>query len=392
MLRRSTKVSIAAALLTVNFAFATAVSAAAPTNTAPATAAAAPLAPGTLDNARSLAGTGNFAGAIAALEPYVAAHREDVAALRYLGDLYVRTGDFKHAERTYSALIALTPQDKSAHDRLGNAYAADDLVPQAIAEYQLSLPDVVAYTDLVRLHRRIGDLAEFVAKYRALAQNNVVDYNAQLGYGVILRSLHRPGEASTYLERAVTLAPRSCAAHTELGNAELDLERTAAAASDYRQCLAVEPNDYSALVDLSLTFDPTRDAGAAGALLDRALKLQPYRPEALVNYGYLSDASGHGDKAIGYYERALAADVLARDAYVDLGYDYQQQRMFALAEAVFLKGLSVSPSDGRIEYLLGQTYSEQGKRTLAVQQLKAAANSDEPDVSRAASAALITLQ
>ena len=265
-------------------------------------------------------------------------------------------------------------------------------MPQAIAEYQLSLPDVVAYTDLVRLHRRIGDLAAFVEKYRAHAQSNSGDYNAQLGYGVILRSLHRPAEASPYLERAVGLAPRSCAAHTELGNADLDLEAPAQAAAQYRQCLAVEPNDYSALVDLSLTFDPTRDAAVASALLDRALELQPYRPEALVNYGYLSDAAGHNDKAIGYYERALAADVLARDAYVDLGYDYQQQRMFAMAEAVFLKGLSVSPSDGRIEYLLGQTYSQQGKRTLALAQLTAAASSDEPDVSRAASAALTNLQ
>ncbi len=348
--------------------------------------------PASLDNARGLAGAGNFTGAIAALKPYVDAHPGDAAALRYLGDLYVRTGAFKLAESTYLALIQATPQDKTAHDRLGNAYAADDLVPQAIAEYQLSLPDVVAYTDLVRLHRRIGDLPAFVEKYRALAQNGNDDYGAQLGYGVVLRSLHRPAEASTYLERAVALAPRSCAARTELGNAELDLERPASAAAEYRQCLAIEPNDYSALVDLSLTFDPARDAEAASALLDRALKLQPYRPEALVNYGYLSDATGQSDKAIGYYQRALAADVLARDAYVDLGYDYQQQRMFALAEAVFLKGLSVSPSDGRIEYLLGQTYSQQGKRTLALAQLSAAVHSDEPDVSRAASAALTSLQ
>ena len=314
MLKRSTRLSMAAALLTVNFAFATAALAAAPPAEQPATAAA-PVA----------------------------------------------------------------------------AYAADEIVTQAIAQYQLSMTDVVAYTDLVRLHRRIGDLPDFVAKYRALASNSD-DYSAQLGYGVILRSLHRPDEASPYLERAVALAPRSCAAHTELGNAELDLERTQAAADEYRQCLAVDPNDYSAIVDLSLTFDPVRDSASASALLDRALKLQPYRPEALVDYGYLSDASGRGDAAIGYYQRALAADVLARDAYVDLGFDYQQQHMFALAEAVFLKGLSVSPSDGRIEYLLGQTYSQQGKHTLALQQLTAAAGSDEPDVSRAASAALSTLQ
>jgi Flp pilus assembly protein TadD len=66
--------------------------------------------------------------------------------------------------------------------------------------------------------------------------------------------------------------------------------------------------------------------------------------------------------------------------------------MFAQAEAVLLKGLSVSPRDGRIEYLLGKTYSQQGKRTLALQQFTAAARSDEPEVSEAATAALTTLQ
>jgi tetratricopeptide (TPR) repeat protein len=127
-------------------------------------------------------------------------------------------------------------------------------------------------------------------------------------------------------------------------------------------------------------------------LLDRAIALQPNRPEALVDFGYVSDALGRSEDAIAYYHKALEADILARDAYVDLGYDYQEQRMFAQAEAVLLKGLSVSPRDGRIEYLLGKTYSQQGKRTLALQQFTAAARSDEPEVSEAATAALTTLQ
>jgi tetratricopeptide (TPR) repeat protein len=136
---------------------------------------------------------------------------------------------------------------------------------------------------------------------------------------------------------------------------------------------------------LSLTYAPNANASAARALLDRAVRLKPNRPEALIDLGYFADRDGNSGNAIAYYSRALAGDVLARDAYVDLGYDYTEQRMFDLAQEILLKGLSVSPSDGRIEYLLGDTYLQQGKRALAKAEFAAAAaTSDEPEVSRAA--------
>jgi tetratricopeptide (TPR) repeat protein len=360
----------------------------------PLAAAAAPAvaAPSSLEAARALAGSGNFSGAITELASYSAANPADTEAARYLGDLYVRTGDLKSAEDTYVAILQAAPRDKTTHDRLGNVYAADDRVSDAIEQYQLSLPDVIAYYDLVRLHRRVGDLAQFVARSQARAERNAQDYGAQIGYGAILRALRRPAEALDYLRRAVALQPQSCAALTELGNAFLDLDKRGLAGDEFRDCLAVLPNDYGALVDLSLTYDPNREADAARGLLERALQLQPDRPEALIDYGYLTDATGDMQAAMRYYERALETDVLSRDAYLDLGYDYGELHMFAQAEAAFLKGLSVSPNDGRIEYLLGQAYSEQGKASLAQMEFSAATHSDEPEVAQAATATLATMQ
>jgi len=387
MLKRSIVPVVAAALLAANLGFAAPAAAVA----AQAAAAALPPPASSVTDARKRASLGDVRGAIAELSAYVTANPSDRVAAAYLGDLYVRTADLKAAERTYLAVLSQAPEDKVVHDRLGNAYAADDMVPQAIEQYQRSLPNVIAYADLVRLHRHIGDLAQFVAKYRADADTNDRDSAAQLGYGAILRDLHRPAEAAPYLLRAVALLPRACSAHTELGNMYLDLEQRTSAAAQFRQCLAIEPNDYAALVDLSLTYDAHWQADLARGLLDRAAALQPNRPEALVDTGYLEDAAGHTNDAIAFYQRALGNDVLSREAYVNLGYDYRQQRLYPLAEAAFLKGLSVSPSDGRIEYLLGQTYSDQGKSNLALAQFTDAANSDEPEVRSAAAARLATL-
>ena len=387
MLKRSIVPVIVAALFAANLP----VTLRAPAVAAPDAQAAPPPISNVAD-ARTRASAGDVKGAIAELSAYVTANPGDRDATVYLGDLYLRSSDFKSAEKTYLAVLSRTPDDKVIHDRLGNAYAADDMTVEAIDQYERSLPNIVAYADLVRLHRHIGDLPQFVAKYRSDADQNSTDSAAQLGYGAILRDLHRSAEAAPYLQRAVTLLPRSCAAHTELGNTYLDLEQKTSAAAEFRQCLATDPNDYAALVDLSLTYDPRTQADVARGLLDRAYRLQPNRPEALVDYGYLADAAGRTDEAIAFYQRALATDVLARDAYVNLGYDYQEQRMFPLAEAAFLKGLSVSPSDGRLQYLLGQIYSEQGKRNLAVAEYAGAARSDEPEVQRAAAARLATLQ
>ena len=81
---------------------------------------------------------------------------------------------------------------------------------------------------------------------------------------------------------------------------------------------------------------------------DRAPVLRPraaIRPEgseALVDIGYILDLQGDWKGAVAYYNRAIVADPLRPEAYIDLGYDYNEHRLFALAEAAFLKGLSVS--------------------------------------------------
>jgi len=179
--------------------------------------------------------------------------------------------------------------------------------------------------------------------------------------------------------------PRSCPTLNELGNTYLELEDNTAAYSAFKRCLQLEPDNYTAMIGLSSTYDPIRESAPALAILGRAVQLRPERPEGFVNLGYMQDALGNSSGAASDYQKAIALDVLCRDAYVDLGYDLLTDRDYPAAQSVFLKGLSVSPGDGRLEYLLGRTYLDQGKEDLARQQFVKAALSDEADVARAAS-------
>ncbi|MBD5634498.1 MAG: tetratricopeptide repeat protein, partial [Candidatus Eremiobacteraeota bacterium] len=315
---------------------------------------------------------------------FVKAHPGDRDAERSLGDAYVRTGRLDLAETAYLNAAAASPGDKSVHDRLGNLYAREDRVPEAIREFERALPDVAAYAGLVALHRHLGDLDAFVANYRSRADGAPLDGAAQFAFGTILLQLHQPEAALVYLGNALRADPRSCAALTELGNARLDIGATSEAVDSFQRCLAIDPHDYSALVDLSNAYGPLQDA-AARALLRTAISVRPNRPEAFVDIGYLDDNEGSIDKAIASFQHALALDPFSRDAYVDLGFSYIEQGNYQLAEATFLRGLSVSHEDGHLEYLLGKSFERQGKLTLALREYRSASKSEEPAIAAAAS-------
>ncbi len=349
-------------------------------------------AAGAVEVARKLVAAGDLDGAVRGLRTYVAAHPNELAPARYLGDLYYRTPNLAAAERTYRAILRFAPADRETHNRLGGIYAAEDRVVDAVAEFQQSLPSSSAYGHLVELHRRLGDLDRFEALYRRAAESAPSDAGAQYALGTVYRAEHRTQLAVPQLERALMLAPHSCPTLAELGSAYLDVDRTGDAIAVLQRCLAFEPSDYAALVNLGDAYIAQRRYAAARTPLERAAQGRPDGPEALVDIGYLEDTAQRWQSAVSYYLRAIAADPLIRDAYVDLGYDYGEHRLYALAEAAFLKGLSIAPGDGRLHYLLGVTYSAQGKRELARAEYRRATGSDEPDVARAASRDLTSLQ
>ena len=119
--------------------------------------------------------------------------------------------------------------------------------------------------------------------------------------------------------------------------------------------------------------------------------MRPEGTEALVDIGYIYDLQGDWKTAVSYYNRAIRSDPLRPEAYIDLGYDYNEHRFFPLAEAAFLKGISVASDDGRLHYLLAVTYNLQGKIELARGEYHQALATGEPDVARAARAELALL-
>jgi tetratricopeptide (TPR) repeat protein len=334
--------------------------------------------------ARQLIAAGELDAAVNQLADFVASHPQADEAARFLGDLYYRQGRFDRAESIYRGLLARAPHDKETHNRLGVVLATENHVDEAIAEFQSALPGTDSIRDLVMLHLRKGDLPRYQAEMQRTADSNPSDSDVQEELGEILQAIHRPTEAIVYFRRALDDDPNSIAAHNGLGMSYLDVHDTAAATAALQDCLNLDRLNYACLDNLGVAKIQAAQYGDALATLTHAHRLEPERPEAIVNFGYLADLRGDWKRAVSYYVQAIAVDPYVAESYVNLGIDYEHNGLYPLAQAALLKGVAAAPWDGRVRYLLARAYAAQGQRALALVQLKAAADSLDPDVAQIA--------
>ena len=182
----------------------------------------------------------------------------------------------------------------------------------------------------------------------------------------------RRARRSLYLQRSVRLAPHTCAPLSELGSAYLDAGRVTAAIDVIQQCLDNAPNDYASLVNIADAYIASTQPERARATLDHAPNRASRRRGGARRYRVFG---GRGrplaERRRLSISRPIAVDPLQRDAYVDLGYDYNQHGLYALAEASFIKGLSLSPDDGRLHYLLAETYAGSRKARARAERIPA---------------------
>ncbi|MDQ2871826.1 MAG: tetratricopeptide repeat protein [Candidatus Eremiobacteraeota bacterium] len=334
--------------------------------------------------AREQVAGGDLNGAVTMLATFVRAHPDDAAPARLLGDLYYRQGRLKLAESAYLAILAKNPTDRETHNRLGSVYATESRIGDAIDEFNHSLPGTDAVPELVRLHEMRGDFDSYMRDRERYAQSYPSDPEANIELGKVYEAIHRPDLAVIYFHKALDNAPDSEMAINGLGLAFLDERQYASAIENFDRCIRADRYGYSCNVNLGATYLEMGDTKGADKYLKIAHSLQPEQPEALVNFGYMADLSGDWKKAIGFYVDALAVYPYSIDAYIDLGYEYEQHKLYTLAESALTKGLAVAPKEGRLHFLLGQVFTDQGKNALAIEQFKAAAQTDDPDVRRIA--------
>ncbi len=339
---------------------------------------------GAIREARERIAAGDLAGAVKGLEIYVVSHPTEPEPARFLGDLYYRQGRFDKAEEVYRNILSRNPSDRETHNRLGVVYATQDRVDEAITQFNKALPGTDSVADLVEMHARKGDLPAYRQEMESLAKSQPTDPDIQAEMGQVMAALHKPADALGYFMRALDSDPQSLTALNGLGLAYFDLQNYTEAEKDFRACTTIDSSNYTCTNNLGAALLQSGEDAAAKPYLVHAHSLAPERPEALVNFGFLADRRGDWKGAVDYYVRATVVGPYLPEAYIDLGIDYEHNNLYQLAQAALLKGIAAAPEDGRIRYLLAVAYASQGQKSLALDQLKVAEQSLDPDVARIA--------
>jgi tetratricopeptide (TPR) repeat protein len=339
---------------------------------------------GAIRSARERIAAGDLDGAIKQLATYVAAHPNEAAPKRFLGDLYFRDKKLGEAEMIYLDLLRANPGDKETHNRLGTIYAVENRVDDAISQFNAALPGTDSVADLVEVHRRKGDLDKYERDVIRMAQQYPSDADLQSEVGQVYNAIHQPYQATEFFQRALDDDPHSLTALNGLGLSFLSMRSYSDAEHEFNKCLSDDPTAYQCANNMGAAQLEAGEDDQAKASLDRAYRLGPEHAETLINYGYLDDSRGDWNAAVAEYAKSIEVDPYLPEGYVDLALDYEGREMNALAQAVLLKGLAANSSDGRLHFLLGRAYEAQGERDLAIQAYKAAAASSDPDVARIA--------
>jgi len=162
----------------------------------------------------------SLARVIEANKPDEAIEASSGDALAALANVYMRGHRFTDAEGILRKLVALHPNDASAHMQLGRMLAADGQNDGAIVELQSALKldpnDTAAQRDLADLYVSAKKYDQAETQYRALLASHPNDAELHQGLGHALLEQRKFPEAQQELVNAINLK-------SDLGSAYWDL-------------------------------------------------------------------------------------------------------------------------------------------------------------------------
>ena len=150
-----------------------------------------------------------------------------------------------------------------------------------------------------------------------------------------------------------------------LGENALRRQDWAAAATQLRQCLALNPNFDQAMTGLARALANQENAGEARQWLEKALQFNPRNYRAWYELGYL-EAKADRKAAIQDYEKALAIQQNFAPLRRDLGMAYFQEQNYAEAAKNLAKAAELGVQDAQLYNFLGIAYSHTGRPQRAV--------------------------
>jgi len=157
-------------------------------------------------------------------------------------------GDSAGAEKNLRSGIARFPQSARLYEGLGEALYRRDSFAEAESWFRQAIkidPHYgLAYVSLAKVLYAIGDRRELASAVRQSVEFEPENHFACYLYGTwLLEETDRTAEARSFLEKSLSLNPRSLDSHIRLAELEIRERQHAAAIKWYQKAIDVEPGN-----------------------------------------------------------------------------------------------------------------------------------------------------
>ena len=202
------------------------------------------------------------------------------------------------------------------------------------------------------LHRQ-GKLADAERCYGEVLQRQPDHFDALHLLGVIARQTRRTERGVELIKKAIRLNPKVAAAHSNLGNALMDLKRPAEALASYDKAITLKPDYAAAHYNRGNALRDLKRPAEALASYDRAIALKPDDAEAHNNRGNALRDLERPAEALASYDKAIALKPDHAAAHSNRGIALRDLKRPAEALASYDRAIALKPDDAAAHYNRG---------------------------------------
>jgi len=213
-----------------------------------------------------LYGTGKYAGASPYLDRALADDPANKELRFVLAQAYLGSGEYEKAKTQFQAMLERDPDSAQVHMLLGEAYDG------------------------------LGNTDEAIAEFRSAAKESRIP-DAHFGLGYLLWKTHKYPEAVPEFKAELTLDSTNHKALAYLGDTELKLGEVSAAKRDLSAALALHDTVWITRFDLGKIAEDEKRYDVAEQNYEKAVNLDPDRPEAHYRLAQVFKAQGNEARA-----------------------------------------------------------------------------------------------
>jgi len=261
--------------------------------------------------------------------------------------------------------------------KLGQALIEKGLHDEAIKELKTALTldptDARIYATLAEAYEANGQYENAIPAMRLAVQRDPQNEIYHFRYGLLLTDSHAPAAGIVRLQEALKQFPNSARLWLALGIAQLTYGQNPEAENSFKQSLALDTKLVPALAYLGMTYSERGAYEKAIGFYEQAIALSPQLAALhyLVAETILKSSDADTPRAEKYLRRAVEIDPNLASAYLTWGKLYVRTNRYAEAAPLLERAVTLQPELLEAHYQLSRVLvklrrTDEANRELAI--------------------------